>query len=236
MANIIKLGSILLDGLHTKPGSKYQPGQTIDFGNGDSLQWIVVNDMLIADRPLLTNISWNDLNQQNLVLGKEVIINSQLFHCRLLKVGVEKGVSNEWDDALDIIGESNDLWNWKDAFCWGHETPAEHASHRVGRGCHSVRYWSWSPTNFRSERVGFSPALVSLPSDNLVAGDTVCAIGSQTILYGKLVDLTRYDAIIQPEATSMMAEADAGKCYSKLPDGMVVLDRTHMAIQTIKGK
>ena len=32
MASIIKLGSILLDGVHTDPGSEYLAGQKIGFG------------------------------------------------------------------------------------------------------------------------------------------------------------------------------------------------------------
>lgn len=234
MASIIKLGSILLDGIHTNPGAEYQSGQAICFGGDHELRWIVVNGLLIADRPLLTNISWDDLNDQDLVFGKQVTINGQQFLCRSLQVGTEKCELNEWDAALDAVGDDDETWHWKKQFFWGQESVD--VLHRAFRGYFSARFWDYSLFNYQSVSAGFRPALVSLPSDNLVAGDTVCAIGSQTILYGKLVNLTRYDAIIQPEAASMMAETDAGKCYSKLPDGMVVLDRTHMAIQTIKGK
>ena len=234
MANIIKLGSLLREGAHIKPGSKYRSDKTISFADGNKLSWVVVNGLLIADHSLLTNISWDNLHQQDLVFGKQVTINGQQFLCRSLKVGTEKCELNEWDAALDAVGDDDETWHWKKQFFWGQESVD--VLHRAFRGYFSARFWDYSLFNYQSVSAGFRPALVSLPSDNLVAGDTVCAIGSQTILYGKLVDLTRYDAIIQPEAASMMAETDAGKCYSKLPDGMVVLDRTHMAIQTIKGK
>lgn len=90
MATILKFGSLLLDGAHTNPGAEYQPGQVISFGNGNTLQWVVVNGLLIADRPLLVNISWDDLNVQNLVFGTRVDINGHTFLCRLLKVGTER--------------------------------------------------------------------------------------------------------------------------------------------------
>ena len=235
MANIIKLGSILLDGLRTKPGSKYQPGQTIDFGNGDSLQWIVVNDMLIADRPLLVNISWDDLNDQGLVFGKQVTINGHQFLCRLLHVGAEGGVPNEWDAALDVVGEYDDLWHWYNTFCWGQECVK--ASCRAIRGyAISARRYSWTTQSRRLARYGFRPALVPLPSDNLISGSKVCAIGGQSMLYGTLLEVTDYDAVIRLEQTPMMAASDEGKCYSKLQDGMVILDRASMVVQTIKEK
>lgn len=74
MANIIKLGSLHLDGAPVKPGEKYQPGQIVGFSDGISLSWVLVNGLLIADRTLLVDISWDDLNGQDLVFGKPVII------------------------------------------------------------------------------------------------------------------------------------------------------------------
>ena len=83
MANIVKLGSLLLDGILMRPGSQYQPGQDIEFGNGDNISWIVVNGLLIADRPLLVNISWTDLEQQDLISGKAAIIGFRHLGCGL---------------------------------------------------------------------------------------------------------------------------------------------------------
>ena len=119
MATILELGSILLDGKYTNPESEYQLGQTISFGDGDDLRWVVVNGMLIADRLLLVNISWNNLLLQDFISGKQVIINNQKFLCRLPKVGTEIDTPNEWDAALDVTGEEDSLWHWSRAAFWG---------------------------------------------------------------------------------------------------------------------
>ena len=73
MANIIRLGSLYLNDCPAEIGLAYKPGKTISIGEtapGKEIHWVVVNDMLIADRCILTEVSWDDLNAQNLVFGK----------------------------------------------------------------------------------------------------------------------------------------------------------------------
>lgn len=231
MANIIKLGSILLDGVHRNPGSKYQLGQAISFGDGVDLQWIVVNGLLIADRPLLVDISWDDLNDQGLVFGKQVTINGQQFLCRSLQVGTEKGEPNEWDTALDATNEDDELWHWTAAFCWGQESVE--ASYRASRGCDSARRYYWDSSYHWNVFVGFRPVLEPLPSDNLISGIEVCAIGGQSILYGKLLEVTDYDAIIRLESNSILADTDSGTLYSRLDNCKIAIDYHRMTVQNM---
>lgn len=87
MANIIKLGSLYLDGQPVEIGADYAPGQSIEVGKtipGKEISWVVVNEMLIADRCILTNVSWNDLNACNLIFGKCIIIEGYHYQIRLL--------------------------------------------------------------------------------------------------------------------------------------------------------
>lgn len=236
MTNIIKLGSILLDGAHMEPGSEYQPGQAISFRDGDDIQWIVVNGLLIADRSLLVNISWDDLNQQGFVYGRQIAINGRQFLCRLLKAGIEQGMQNEWDDALNAVGEDDRLWHWETALFWEQDAPAEYEPYRALRGFLSARSCNWNMPSYRHLSSGFRPALVPLSADRLTPGIEVCAIGGQSVLYGTLLEANDYDAIIQPTPASMMAAADEGECYSRLPDGTVILDCASMVVQMIKEK
>ena len=236
MANIVKLGSLLLDGAHTEPESEYQPGQAISFADGNDLRWVVVNGILIADRCLLLDVSWDDLNFQGLSDGRQIAINGRQFLCRLLKAGIEQGVQNEWDDALAAVGDDDSLWHWSTAWFWEQDAPDEYEPYRALRGFLSVRSCNWNMPSYRHLSSGFRPALVPLSTDHLTSGIEVCAIGGQSVLYGTLLGASDYDAIIRPTSTSMMAEADEGKCYSKLPDGTVILDRTSMVVQTIKEK
>lgn len=109
------------------------------------------------------------------MFGKQVAINRQQFSCRLLKVGTKEGVQNEWDDALNVVGEDDSLWNWGNAFCWGQDAPDEYEPYRAHRGYDSARYWDYLPSVTRTSRLGFRPALVPLPSDHLSPGIEVCA-------------------------------------------------------------
>lgn len=234
MANILRIGSILLNGAHVEPGFQYHSKQTISFVNGNDIKWIVVNGLLIADRPILRDIDWDELDNQGLVFGKQVTLNNQKFLCRLLQVGTAEGKPNEWDAALDVVGESDDLWNWKGICFWGQEQEGLDPSSRAGRGRDSARRLHFSWSGYCGMLVGFRPALALLPSDRLAFGDMVCALGGQSVLYGKLLEATAYDAIVQPDSTSLMADADVGKLYTKLDNGSIAIDRTQMTVQTIK--
>lgn len=232
MATTVKLGTLLLDGTDAKSGAKYQSGQSICFGEGNTIQWVIVNSLLIANQSLLVDISWEDLSKQNLVLGKTVLLNGQRFICRLLKVGTSETEVNEWDDALDVAGDETTLWHWKGSCFWGQENPAP--SRCVLRGYHSARYWYCDSSSRRYETLGFRPVLELQPSDHLVYGTEICAIGGQSVLYGKLLEVTAYDVVIKPEAGSKLSKTDMGSLYTKLPDGMVIIDRTQMKVQSIR--
>lgn len=52
-------------------------------------------NLLVADRILLANVSWTDLDKNGFVEGKETVINGQRFHCRLLRVGKRCDEANE---------------------------------------------------------------------------------------------------------------------------------------------
>ena len=146
MANIIKLGSLFLDGRPVETGMQYVPSQTIEVGEmtpSKEIGWVAVNGLLIADQCLLTNVSWDDLDVQGLVFGKEVTVQGLRFKIRLLKVGSKEDVPNEWDAALDAVGEDDTLWHWDHKFFWGQEPVSGSVSRRAYRGFRSARYWYW---------------------------------------------------------------------------------------------
>lgn len=77
----------------------------------NKLQWHKIQDgdktLLICDRVLLVSVSWDDLNAQGLVSGKEITIDGARYKCRLLTGGSNyRGsdgysggtpTNNEWD-------------------------------------------------------------------------------------------------------------------------------------------
>ena len=92
----------------------------IEIRNTDSddaykLRWVEVNDgdkkLLISDRCLLTRVTWDELNAQGLVSGKEITIDGQRYKIRLLSGGTNSRIgtddysggtptTNEWDRII----------------------------------------------------------------------------------------------------------------------------------------
>lgn len=225
MLDTIKLGSLYFDGQPQEAGYEYNDGQ-ITFGPavpGKELQWVKASGLLIAGRCVCTDISWEKLHAQGLVFGTTVQIDGQLYLCRCLKVGAERGAPNEWDAALDETDESNDLWHWEDTFFWGQETPENRVPYRVVRGWVSARFWSYDNATNRRVNVGFRPVLEPLCSElcfpDTLIGKTIRLYGSRGApLEGCLLDVDDYDFTLAPAAGT---PTDCS-CISKVGDNLVV--------------
>lgn len=187
--------------------------------------WVAVNGLLIADQCLLTNVSWDDLDVQGLVFGKEVTVQGLRFKIRLLKVGSKEDVPNEWDAALDAVGEDDTLWHWDHKFFWGQEPVSGSVSHRAIRGYTSARHWGWSDSSTRHAYLGFRPALEPLPTDPSAIrhSQEALVIGRAGAVAGSLIDATAYDLVIQPNADGLIGEVSFA---AKMQDGTLAVDRS----------
>ena len=110
---LVKLGSIYFDGNPVAPGSALD-GQQFSIGDtrpGKELQWVQDGRLLVADRCICVNISWDNLNKMGFVFGTLVVVDNNSYLCRCLKVGSWVGAPNEWDTLLDKYGEDNALWH-----------------------------------------------------------------------------------------------------------------------------
>lgn len=187
--------------------------------------WVAVNGLLIADQCLLTNVSWDDLDVQGLVFGKEVTVQGLRFKIRLLKVGSKEDVPNEWDAALDAVGEDDTLWHWDHKFFWGQEPVSGSVSHRAIRGYTSARRWTWIDSSNRGANLGFRPALEPLPTDPSAIrhSQEALVIGRAGAVAGSLIDATAYDLVIQPNADGLIGEVSFA---AKMQDGTLAVDRS----------
>lgn len=187
--------------------------------------WVAVNGLLIADQCLLTNVSWDDLDVQGLVFGKEVTVQGLRFKIRLLKVGSKEDVPNEWDAALDAVGEDDTLWHWDHKFFWGQEPVSGSVSRRASRGYYSARYWDDYSSGYRIVGVGFRPALEPLPTDPSAIrhSQEALVIGRAGAVAGSLIDATAYDLVIQPNADGLIGEVSFA---AKMQDGTLAVDRS----------
>ena len=66
----------------------------------NQLQWHKIQDgdktLLVCDRVILVNCSWNDLNSQGYITGKEVTIDGAKYKCRVLTGGTGPRSSNDY--------------------------------------------------------------------------------------------------------------------------------------------
>ncbi len=157
------------------------------------LTWHVFQDnrtqLLVADRMLLTRVSWQDLDEAGYVFGTTVVIDGKTFRCRLLTGGDTprndpyQGATgpNEWDmlvggaasnapkptaaDHLVPLGPDhlksthNHLWNWFGAVSWTAEPVACRTDGRVCRGYHGPTYFYVNTVDHRHEDIGWRPVL-----------------------------------------------------------------------------
>ena len=186
-----------------------------------SITWIKPNglNLLIADRVLLSGVSWKDLDKNGFVKGEPILIDGQYFRCRLLQVGEDEDTLNEWDAALDETGKDNTLWHWNKMFFWGVDMSAHNVSYRAVRGYSSARTWAHDTTRSRSASVGFRPALEPLSSDNPTSNINLDGTDFQlTIFSGE----EGFHLILQPaqdDAFRDIPVGSKGRMYTFIENG-----------------
>ena len=159
-------------------------------------------NILVADRVLLAKVSWEDLDRNGFVNGKEIVIEGQHFRCRLLHVGNTEGVPNEWDKVLDETEEDDALWHWENMYFWGSDVSTFEVLRHSIRGYFSARYWNRSSATGRYTDVGFRPVLEPLASDNLVFN---CILDGQDFCWSTIPNGKGFCPILQPTQKNVFA-------------------------------
>ena len=127
-------------------------------------KWSRTGTLLIADRTILVDVSWDDLVAAGFIDGVEVVLKGQKFRCHLLPVGEDTDSRNAWDDALNRTTEDDKIWHWESIFFWGCNTTT-HELYSVNRGSFVARCWNFYPSDYRDTCVGVRPALEPLDED-----------------------------------------------------------------------
>ncbi|AMJ41296.1 Listeria/Bacterioides repeat-containing protein [[Clostridium] propionicum DSM 1682] len=140
--------------------------------------------LFVGDYVIGRSISWNSLNTNGLIFGKDFDTNYKLrsLSAGSSKVGYKDDSSdhigqpnfNEWDQ---ILKKSNSdgyatewIKNWNGLYSWGQDS-SSNASRSVRRGYNSVHYWGSNDISYTTD-MGFRPALevlnpVTLGSEGL---------------------------------------------------------------------
>lgn len=144
--------------------------QIRDTVEGKEIIWVKPDNMniLVADRTLLTCVSWNDLENNGFIPGKVVTIDGRRYQCRLLQVGKRDIEANlyepsEWKNIVNLTIPDNGLWHWQHCYFWGQDAIAVDTSWKAVIGYNSPIYWAQEKASNTFSLMGFRPALEPLP-------------------------------------------------------------------------
>ncbi|WP_418405339.1 S-layer homology domain-containing protein [Anaerotignum faecicola] len=180
------------------------------------------HSLFVADYAVTKDVSWDDLNGENLIFGKGYTANGVGYTLRAPSVGSGRTdssepyrgtpQSNEWDRMLDK--DEGYIKNWSDMYSWGQDTWSTSASRCAVRGYDSARYGYHYSSWYNSVGLGFRPVLEvlnpnTLDSDGLKA--VTLALGG-----GKLGNSSEDIQIIVKNGESFTAPASHGLTR---PDG-----------------
>ena len=133
------------------------------------------HSLFVADYAVTHTVSWNGLNDEGLIFGKNYASGGVDYTLRAPSVGSsytgsgdsERGTpqSNEWDTMLNK--NSGYIQNWNKMYSWGQDVSSGFASYRARRGYSSARYWYSNSAPLSNSSLGFRPVLEVLNPDTL---------------------------------------------------------------------
>jgi hypothetical protein len=127
--------------------------------------------LFLADYNIYQNISWENLNEKNLIYGKDnYSANGVSYLLRSLSAGSSNlaPLGNEWDQIL----AKDDLIHNYDKYSWGQDTAGFDATRRVLRGNSSASFWNTTFSTYSHNTAGtlfygYRPALEVLNASSL---------------------------------------------------------------------
>ena len=180
------------------------------------------HSLFVADYAVTKDVSWDDLNGENLIFGKGYTANGVGYTLRAPSVGSGRTdssepyrgtpQSNEWDRMLDK--DEGYIKNWSDMYSWGQDTWSTSASRCAVRGYDSARYGYHYSSWYNSVGLGFRPVLEVLNPDTL-GFDGLKAV-TLDLGGGKLGDSSENIQIIVKNDSEFTAPASDGLTR---PDG-----------------
>ncbi|MGN0143828.1 MAG: hypothetical protein ACI398_02525 [Clostridium sp.] len=198
---IRKLGTLYLD--DSKKNISEDPeeiityeGGTIEIRNSErndsKIPWVEIEDdnkkLLVCSQNLIKNVSWDELNKQNLAYGKVIKLEGKKYLLRLLSgyAGDSTENSSEWDkyilntDKIEglplstdedknntikeyeddkIESENNTLWNWRTCCSFTQSEYGKGNKFCIIRGLYSTTYNNYCDKEIAYDTVAYRPVL-----------------------------------------------------------------------------
>ncbi len=120
--------------------------------------WTPTGRLLVADRVLLVNVSWNDLSRAGFVEGVPVMLDGRPYRVHMMPAGKNGASKNVWSAAFADSSNKDDIWHWKGVSFWGLES-GDDSRCRVTRGNISPCHREYVNAKKRTSAIGFRPAL-----------------------------------------------------------------------------
>lgn len=232
--NIFEFGSLFLDNQAQFISTFPSDGKTIAHHDGKAdivigstassgygILWVKPNglNLFVADRVILTQVSWRSLQQNGFgdENGQIIFIGEHRFRCRLPHICRADTHCDEWIQVLDATNDSDTLWHWKQVCFWGLE--AVSASNHAARGGAGARFWTLFANSARSENIGFRPVLEILPS---IVVTPNCNLDGHDFYWDALPDYSNFCPVLQPTNQDVFANVQAGqsvRMYTLLKNG-----------------
>ena len=169
------LGDIQVDNLGSQIYLK-------DAVTSEPITWIKPQnmDLLIADRTLLTYVSWSRLNRCGYIEGKPVTLQGLKFNCHVPH-------DIQWLVGLRASGvEGNDIWHWENMYFWGHMTENcyddDSKNLRPVYGFSSSSNCAALPATRRQVGLGFRPVLEPIKPELLDFHGRIALEGQEFML------------------------------------------------------
>ena len=180
------------------------------------------HSLFVADYAVTKDVSWDDLNGENLIFGKGYTANGVGYTLRAPSVGSGRTdssepyrgtpLSNEWDRVLDK--DEGYIKNWSKMYSWGQDTSSVMSPRCAVRGYDSARYGDHHSSWYNYVGLGFRPVLEVLNPDTL--GSNGLKVVTLDLGGGKLGNRSEDIQIIVKNGESFTAPASHGLTR---PDG-----------------
>lgn len=239
---IKKFGVLYLDGKIAQPGtscSGLASGQkpverTVTFGDSQSeesnIAWVQVDNLWVAINSYLLNISYKELEDTGLALGRVVRIDGVPYQCRSLNLTpyytADGQVRDEWVNVLEKLAGWKNIWPKEGQGAWGCgcDNGGRHyySDPRFGK----LQNSRCGRENLRNPAVGFRPVLEPLKeepvlNDSLI-GSIIVVYGPGHVICGRLVGVSDYDLVLERDGSN--CQTDYGE-FASVDGSLTVVNR-----------
>lgn len=234
-SEILAFGTLCLDGKPVYPGATYS-GQLIQIGPsmaGLRLYWYYTEGKLIANRCFLTNISWDSLNAQGLVYGKEVVIGAMRCRLRLLRGDVGElgeGELGEWEELVNAAGGPTYVMG-DGILSWGQNCEDDNENWLVAFKC-TTGAWSGYYASSEEENFGWRPVLevLSMESTALLGKTVIATDAHGNQVSGLLESVTDYDLVLGGQVNVYHPNGQNHTFCGDIGQGKVAVNRQELLL------